>query len=197
MKPLDDVERQFAEVTARVIAKAQEIGLPDGPERLTAPHGIRFLARAHIELRDQVRALHDLADQTDPASPIRTALAKVGLTHRPPDWTASGPRLVVPTPAQIAVMSTDQLVALYRRVMHTSIDFTKHERFIVRVWDGMDGCWTDCTSNVSGDEALRYWAERTDGGAHHVAYAEIDYYAIFPDGTHMLWDGSEGGEMHR
>ena len=197
MKPLDDVERQFAEVTARVIAKAQEIGLPDGPEKLTTPHAIRFLARAHVELRDQVRALHDLVDQADPASPIGTALAKVGLTRRPPDWKASGPRLVVPTPAQITAMDTDQLVALYRRVMSAAIDFTKHERFIVRVWDGMDGCWTDCTRAVSHDEALRYWAARTDGGAHHVSYAEIDYYAIFPGGTHMLWDGSEGMEMHR
>ena len=94
-------------------------------------------------------------------------------------------------------MSADQLVVLYRSVMGTTVNFTEHATFIVRVWDGMDGCWTDCTGEVSRDEALRFWAARTDGGKHHVAYSEIDYYRIFPGGSRMVWDGGEGGEMHR
>lgn len=190
-QPLNDSERQFAEVTARVIVKAKEIGLADAPEKLTTPHAIRCLANAHVELRDQIRALHDL----DPTEPIGTALAKVDLARRPPDWSAK-PRLV-PTPTQIVGMTVVQLIALYHSVMGSTLDFTAHQIFIVRVWDGMDGCWTDCTHNVPREEALRTWASRTDGGAHHVAYDEIDYYAIFPGGTHMLWDGSEGMEMHR
>jgi hypothetical protein len=61
----------------------------------------------------------------------------------------------------------------------------------------MDGCWTDCTGEVGRDAALRVWAERTDGGTRCVAYAEIDYYRIFPGGTRMNSDGSEGRELHR
>lgn len=197
MKPLDDTARQLAEVAARVIAKAEEISLPDLPEKLVTSHAIRFLARAYIELRDQVRALHDLVDQTDPNDPIGVALTKVDLERRPPDWTtAQEPRLVL-TPTQVAELSVDQLVGLYRRVMGVAIDSTKRTTFVVRVWDGMDGCWTDCTTAISYDAALRYWAERTDGGARYVSYSEIDYYAIFPGGTRMLWDGSEEMEMHR
>jgi len=204
MKPLDDSARQLAEATARVIAQTEEIGLPDVPEKLAATHTIRLLvrahvqliARAHVELRDQIRALHDLVDQTDPNDPIGTALTKVGLARRPPDWDHSKPRLVR-EPAQVDDLTTEQLAALYHRVMDSTVDFTKHETFVVRLWDGMDGCWTDCTGEVGRDEALRVWVEKTDGGARGVSYAEIDYYAIFPGGTRMLWDGSEGREMCR
>jgi hypothetical protein len=107
-----------------------------------------------------------------------------------------GPRLVL-TPTQVEGLTADQRVDLYHSVMGGALDFTKHETFVVRVWDGMDGCWTDCTGAVSREEALRVWAARTDGGARHISYDEIDYYAIFPGGTIMLWDGSEGREMRR
>jgi hypothetical protein len=98
---------------------------------------------------------------------------------------------------QVEGLSADQLAALYHRVMGSAIDFTKHATFVVRLWDGMDGCWTDCTGEVGRDEALRVWAKKTNGGVHRVSYGEIDYYAIFPGDTRMLWDGSEGMEMHR
>ena len=75
--------------------------------------------------------------------------------------------------------------------------FVKHESYIVRQWDGMDGCWTDCTKDVPRNEALRVWADYTDGGTRRVQAAELSYYRIFPGGTRMLWDGSEGREMHR
>jgi hypothetical protein len=111
--------------------------------------------------------------------------------------TLKEPRLVL-APEVIAKLSSDDLLALYCRVMGDVAEvFVKYETYVVRVWDGMDGCWTDCTRAVGRDEALRVWADRTDGGAHRVAYAEIDYYRIFPGGTRMQWDGTEGREMHR
>jgi hypothetical protein len=191
------VLRTAAETTARRIVKADVSELSDV---LAEVQALQLLAGAYIELRDQIRALHDLVDQTDPNDPIGTALTKVGLARRPPDWTERGPRLV-PTPlspAQISTTSPDQLLALYCRVMCEIADvFVKYESYVVRHWDGMDGCWTDCTGAVDREKALRAWAERTDGGTRCVAYAGIDYYRIFPSGTHMLWDGTEGQERHR
>ena len=199
LPPLDDGARQFADATARVIAMAEEIGLPDPPDKLgVPPHAFRLLARAHVELRDQVRALHDLVDQTDPSDPSGAALTKVGLALRPPDMIAATRRLrLALTPAQVEASCAD-LLALYCRVMGEIAEvFVKYEAYIVRGWDGMDGCWTDCTGEVGCEEALRVWAERTNGGTRCVAYAEIDYCRIFPGGARMHWDGAEGREMHR
>jgi hypothetical protein len=224
MKPLDDSERQLAEAAARVIAKAEEIGLPDAPEKLVTPHAIRFLARGYIELRDALREFHDRIDQISRVA-INGALNEVArqqggiagtiideaksegmlavkpfvaqLPRRPRDWSTTEPRLVR-SPAEIAALTVDQLVEIYCHTMRdVAAVFIKYETYIVRHWDGMDGCWTDVTGDVGREEALRAWADRTDGGAHHVAYAEIDYYRIFPGGTRMDWDGSEGREMHR
>ena len=133
--------------------------------------------------------------------PIGVALTKVGLERRPVEVAVpSKPRLVYPpmTPEQVAALTAEELLTIYCRTMHEIADvFIKYETCVVRGWDGMDGCWTDCTGEVGRDEALRVWAERTDGGAHRVGYAEIDYYRIFPGGTRMNWDGSEGREMNR
>lgn len=200
--PLNDSARQLAEAAACVIAKAEEIGLPDPPHKLgvTEP-AFRLLARCHIELRDQVRALHDLVDQTDPHDPIGVALTKVGLERRPVEVDVpSKPYLVCPpmAPAQVAALAANELLTIYCRAMHEVADvFVKYETYVVRHWDGMDGCWTACTGEVDRDEALRVWAARTDGGTHRIGYAEIDYYRIFPGVTQMKWDGSEGREMHR
>lgn len=109
-------------------------------------------------------------------------------------------RLVeTPAPAPTTAQSdTDPWIAVYCRLMGDPIEaFLGHEKYIVRQWDGMDGCWTDCTGDVDRAEALRVWAERTSGGTKHVAYEKIDYYRIFPGGTRMIWDGSDGREMHR
>lgn len=114
-----------------------------------------------------------------------------------PARAPSGPRLVLAA-NEVAALSDADLLATYCRVMReTEGIFVKYESYVVRQWDGMDGCWTDCTGAVGRDEALRAWAKMTDGGTHHVAYAEIDYYRIFPGDTHMVWDGAEGQEMHR
>lgn len=201
-QPLNDSARQLAEAAARMIAKAEEIGLSDTPQELgvTEPT-LCLLARCFLELRDQVRALHALIVQTDPSDPIGVALARVGLERRPVEVAVpSEPRLVCTplTPAQVAALSTDALLAIYCRTTHEVAEvFAAHETYVVRLWDGMDGCWTNCTREIGQDEALRIWAERTDGGVHRVSYAEIDYYRIFPGGSQMTWDGSEGREMHR
>ena len=199
MKTLDNKEHQLAEVTAQLLAKAAEIGLPDSPDKLgVTTHALCLLARAHVELRGRVRALHDLVDQTDPHDPIGVGLTRVGLARRQPDEPATKPLLVVKSPAQVQAMRTDELLAIYCCVMREIASvFAKYETYVVRHWDGMDGCWTNCTGDVGQEEALRYWADRTDGGARHVDYAEIDYYRIFPGGTRMHWDGAEGQEMHR
>ncbi|MHC4776962.1 MAG: hypothetical protein ACYTFG_00145 [Planctomycetota bacterium] len=60
--------------------------------------------------------------------------------------------------------------------------------YTVRVYDGMDHHWVDCldASEVTLEEAQRYWNERTKGGTEKTAFADIDYYAIFPAETAML-----------
>ena len=199
MKPLADQEHQLAEVAAQLIAKADEIGLADPPDKLgITPAAIRLLARSYVELRGQVRALHDLVDQTDPSDPIGVGLTKVGLERRPSGHPTEKPLMIVKSAAQLKALRADELLAIYCCAMReTASVFAKYETYIVRHWDGMDGCWTDCTGDVGQEAALRYWADRTDGGTRQVDYAEIDYYRIFPGGTHMLWDGSDGKEMHR
>lgn len=197
-KPLADQERQLAEAATQMIEVAENIGLPDPPDKLgVTPMVLHLIVRAYIELRDKIRALHDLIDLTDPNDPIGIALTKIGLEHRPTDLQARTEPRVVRSAAEVQAMQGDELLALYCRVMHVPAVFFKHATYIVRQYDGMDGCWTDCTGDVPRDEALRTWATYTDGGAHNVAYAEIDYYQIFPGGTRMHWDGSEGREMHR
>ena len=93
------------------------------------------------------------------------------------------------------------LRARYLRVMPSDddLDFDRADaRFVLRQWDGMDGCWSDCSdAPVTADEALALWNERTNGGTERVKFSEIDYYRIFPSGTRMHWDGGEGREMFR
>jgi hypothetical protein len=115
-----------------------------------------------------------------------------------PYFRKLGPQLVPSALPDTCTAASDPWLDLYCRVMHEDPGFfSKHESYIVRVWDGMDGCWTDCTKAVTRDEALQRWAKETDRGTQRVAYNEIDYYRIFPGSTNMLWDGSEGMEMHR
>jgi hypothetical protein len=83
MKSLDDAERRLANVTADVIATAADMGLPDVASGLASKHAIQLLAHSFVEQRDQIRALHDLVDQTDPNDPVGVALTKVGLARRP------------------------------------------------------------------------------------------------------------------
>ena len=198
MKPLTDQERQFAEAAARVIEVAANSGLTDTPDKLgVRPMALHLIARAYVELRGKVRALYDLVDTTDPNDPIDGALTKAGFRPADADPQPRTEPRVVRSTAEVQALSNDDLLAIYCRVMRVPASFFLDETYVVRGWDGMDGCWTDCTGKVGQEEALRYWAERTGGGAHHVTYDEIDYYRIFPGDTHMLWDGADGQEMHR
>ena len=199
MKALDNKEHQLVEVTAQFLVKAAEAGLPDSPNKFgVTPRALCLLARAHVALRERIRMLHDLVDQTDPNDPIGAGLTKAGLERRWADPSPAKPLLVVKSPEEVKAMRLFELRSIYCIVMcEIASVFDTYETYVVRAWDGMDGCWTDCTAAVGQEEALRYWAERTDGGARHISYAEIDYYKIFPGGTSMKWDGSEGREMHR
>jgi len=97
-------------------------------------------------------------------------------------------------------MTEQELRDLYVGIMKPhDLDFDDTQaRFIVRQWDGMDGCWTDCTDeSVTALEALESWSKYTEGGTKCTSFNEIDYYRIFPGGTRMKWDGSDGREMFR
>lgn len=91
----------------------------------------------------------------------------------------------------------DDQIALYERVMATSHPDLRETgaKFVVRQWDGMDGCWCDCTGAVGATHALKVWLERTEGGTKRVSFSQIDYYKIFPADTKMLYDGDN--EMFR
>lgn len=228
MNPLDDRASKLAEITARVIAKADDMRLPDKPDQLVSVQAIRLLAIAHIELVAQVHEIHDRIDQiarvsmegaireiarqqggsattqiVDEAKSEGMLAAKpyiAALPPRPPTLSQDKPRepRIVRTSEEIAKLPDADLIFLYCRVMNEPQSaFVGHESYIVRSWDGMDGVWTDCTGEVPREEALRYWAKETNGGTRKVAFKEIDYYRIFPGGTRMTWDGSEGREMFR
>lgn len=66
------------------------------------------------------------------------------------------------------------------------------ERFIVRLYDGFDNEWMDVTTALTAEQAMKDWAMRTDNGKRATSYADIDYYAIFPVGTTMVF--SEKGK---
>lgn len=71
------------------------------------------------------------------------------------------------------------------------------KKLTLRVWDGMDGCWTDCETGDS-ETMLRLWYEKTDGGTKNTNGTDsIDYYRLFPADTKMAWDGSPGRELFR
>jgi hypothetical protein len=84
------------------------------------------------------------------------------------------------------------LRSLYEQAMNPAdLNFDDNDAtFVVRLYDGFDHCWCDCTGEVSALEALRTWSKKTKGGTEKVKFDNIDYYRIFPGGTRMLYDGS-------
>lgn len=91
----------------------------------------------------------------------------------------------------------DRYEIIMRRTLTTALDLRNADaRFVVRLWDGMDGCWTDLNdAPLDAGAALRLWEERTDFGTQKVAFTEIDYFRIFPWETQMLY--ADGFEMFR
>lgn len=61
-------------------------------------------------------------------------------------------------------------------------------RYVVRQWDGMDGVWCDCNKPTALDTAKAIWNERTKNGTRNTTFHDIDYYAIFPAETRMLYN---------
>lgn len=64
--------------------------------------------------------------------------------------------------------------------------------YVVRLWDGFDNEWMDVSEPVSREEADRIWNEKTDNGSKGVGYDDIDYYAVYPANTTMVF--SEQGK---
>lgn len=93
-------------------------------------------------------------------------------------------------------MTFAELAVFYSALMIDRHDFSRG-KWIVRIWDGMDGCWSDVTEETTAEEALKVWFEKTGGGNHNWRFADIDYYRIFPAETRMIWDGEAGREMFR
>lgn len=66
------------------------------------------------------------------------------------------------------------------------------KKFVVRCYDGFDNQWCDCTKPISEAEAKKVLSEKTGNGTHHTSFADIDYYAIFPADTRMLYSNGFG-----
>jgi NDP-sugar pyrophosphorylase family protein len=64
---------------------------------------------------------------------------------------------------------------------------TPRELFVVRLYDGFDHIWMDISKPVSKEEAERILVEKTDNGTKKSTYDDIEYYAIFPADTTMLY----------
>lgn len=97
-----------------------------------------------------------------------------------------------------------RLAGIYDGVMYRYGDRIGYEavaadwnmKLTLRVWDGMDGCWTDVATGEA-EPMLRLWYERTEGGMKATNFHDIDYYRLFPADTRMAWDGGLGREMFR
>lgn len=63
------------------------------------------------------------------------------------------------------------------------------ETFDVRLYDRHEGYWIDIKLGATWAEAQRSMEEGTRGGTRYTEYAKGDYYAVFPGGTRMLFDG--------
>ena len=60
-------------------------------------------------------------------------------------------------------------------------------KFVVRLYDGFDNEWMDVSGKLSKEEADKIWNEHTENGAKNTKFDDIDYYAIFPAFTKMLF----------
>jgi hypothetical protein len=63
------------------------------------------------------------------------------------------------------------------------------ETFDVRLYDRHEGYWIDIKLGATWAEAQRSMEEGTKGGTRYTEYAKGDYYAVFPGGARMLFDG--------
>jgi hypothetical protein len=59
--------------------------------------------------------------------------------------------------------------------------------YVVRLYDGFDHLWMDVSKPLPKDEAHKILMEETKDGTKNTSYDDIDYYAIFPADTKMLY----------
>lgn len=59
--------------------------------------------------------------------------------------------------------------------------------YIVRLYDGFDNEWYDCTKPVSKEEADKVLREKTKNGTKNTKFEDMDYYKIFPSDTCMMF----------
>lgn len=71
--------------------------------------------------------------------------------------------------------------------MNAVYDNSPNGLYVVRLYDGFDYVWMDVTGEVSEQEALRIWGEKTHNGTRNTKFDDIDYYNIFPAETRMLY----------
>lgn len=64
--------------------------------------------------------------------------------------------------------------------------------YVVRLYDGFDNQWMDITKPAPKAEAEKVWNERTKNGTEKTKYGDIDYYAIYPADTRMIYSGGFG-----
>lgn len=68
--------------------------------------------------------------------------------------------------------------------------------FVVRLWDGFDGEWMDVSDPLPKAEATKLCGDKNEArigsaaGKREGSYSDIDYYAVFPAATKMVF--SEG-----
>lgn len=60
-------------------------------------------------------------------------------------------------------------------------------KFVVRLYDGMDNVWMDVSKPVSKEEADRIWNQKTDNGTKKTKFDDIDYFNVFPADTNMVF----------
>ena len=64
--------------------------------------------------------------------------------------------------------------------------------FVVRLYDGFDHQWMDVSGPLPKAEADKVWNEKTKNGTKKTRYGDIDYYAIYPADTRMIYSGGFG-----
>lgn len=66
-------------------------------------------------------------------------------------------------------------------------EFEKNRLYVVRLYDGFDNIWMDVSKPTSREEAEKIWNEKTENGKKNTKFDDIDYYAIYPADTEMLF----------
>lgn len=64
------------------------------------------------------------------------------------------------------------------------------KKYVVRLWDGMDGVWMDIIKPSSYARARKVWNEKTKNGTEKTCFGDIDYFEIFPSDTDMVYSGN-------